>query len=102
MSRSAFARSAITLVSLFGLAVPLLAQGVEPAKVPFPTTSPDLTMAGVEYFRQALWSLPLAAALGAALALRPRRRGQPPRSSAVIQTQILLAVIGALVLLVHD
>ena len=31
-------------------------------------------------------SLPLAAALGTALAMRPRRRGTPPRSAAVVQT----------------
>ena len=40
------------------------------------------------------------AALGAVLALRPRRRGTPPRRSAVIATQIVLAVIGALIMLV--
>lgn len=44
--------------------------------------------------------LPLAAALGAALALRPRRRGTPPRQPAVIQTQIVLAVVGAVIMLV--
>jgi uncharacterized membrane protein YhiD involved in acid resistance len=49
---------------------------------------------------QALLSLPLAAALGAVLAFRPQRRGTPPRSPAVIQTQIILAVVGALVMLV--
>lgn len=48
----------------------------------------------------ALLSLPVAATLGAALAFRPRRRGTPPRSPAVIQTQIILAVVGALVMLV--
>jgi uncharacterized membrane protein YhiD involved in acid resistance len=48
----------------------------------------------------ALVALPLAAALGAALALRPRRRGTPNRSSPVIQTQIILAVIAAVVMLV--
>jgi uncharacterized membrane protein YhiD involved in acid resistance len=50
--------------------------------------------------RLALIGLPLAAALGTALAMRPRRRGTPPRSSAVIQTQIILAIIGALVMVV--
>ena len=45
-------------------------------------------------------SLPLATVLGAALALRPRRRGTPSRSSQVIQTQIILSIIGALVMLV--
>ncbi len=45
-------------------------------------------------------SLPIAAALGAALAFRPRRRGTPLRDPAVIQTQIILALVGALVMLV--
>lgn len=45
-------------------------------------------------------ALPLATALGAALALRPRRRGTPKRLSHVIQTQIILAIIGALVMIV--
>jgi hypothetical protein len=44
--------------------------------------------------------LPIAAALGTALALRPRRRGTPMRQPAVIQTQIVLAVVGALIMLV--
>ena len=48
----------------------------------------------------ALVSLPIAAALGAALAFRPQRRGTPPRDRAVIQTQIILALVGALVMLV--
>jgi uncharacterized membrane protein YhiD involved in acid resistance len=48
----------------------------------------------------AMVRLPLAAALGAALALRPRRRGTPTRDPAVIQTQIILAVVGAVIMLV--
>lgn len=48
----------------------------------------------------AMRRLPLAAALGTALALRPRRRGTPPRQPAVIQTQIILAVVGAIIMLV--
>ncbi|HUE85291.1 MAG TPA: MgtC/SapB family protein [Vicinamibacterales bacterium] len=44
--------------------------------------------------------LPVAALLGTALALRPRRRGTPPRQPAVVQTQIVLAVVGALIMLV--
>ena len=50
--------------------------------------------------RDAAIALPLAAALGTALALRPRRKGTPPRSAAVVQTQIILALIGALVMLI--
>jgi hypothetical protein len=45
-------------------------------------------------------ALPLATALGAALALRPKRRGTPKRSSQVVQTQIILAIIGSLVMIV--
>jgi uncharacterized membrane protein YhiD involved in acid resistance len=44
--------------------------------------------------------LPIAAGLGAILALRPRRRGTPVRQPAVVQTQIVLAVVGALIMLV--
>jgi hypothetical protein len=44
--------------------------------------------------------LPLAAGLGALLALRPRRRGTPPRSVAVVQTQIVLAGVGAVIMLI--
>jgi hypothetical protein len=49
-------------------------------------------------FRDVLLGLPVATALGAVLALRPVRRGTPPRNAAVIQTQIILAVVGALVM----
>lgn len=49
---------------------------------------------------QAAIALPLAALLGAVLAFRPRRRGTPPRNPAVIQTQILLAVVGAVIMLI--
>ena len=50
--------------------------------------------------REALVALPVAGVLGAALAFRPQRRGTPPRQPAVIQTQIILALVGALVMLV--
>jgi uncharacterized membrane protein YhiD involved in acid resistance len=48
----------------------------------------------------AMIRLPVAAVLGTALALRPRRRGTPPRDPAVVQTQIILAVVGAVIMLV--
>ena len=44
--------------------------------------------------------LPLAALLGTVLALRPRRRGTPERQPAVVQTQIILAIVGSLIMLV--
>ena len=49
---------------------------------------------------EALVRLPLAAALGTVLAMRPRRAGTPPRKPEVVQTQVILSVIGALVLIV--
>jgi uncharacterized membrane protein YhiD involved in acid resistance len=55
---------------------------------------------GLHEIRAAMIRLPLAAVLGAALALRPKRRGTPPRTPAVIQTQIVLSVVGAVIMLV--
>src|SRR5688572_31163953 len=52
-----------------------------------------------ELFASAI-RLPLAALLGTVLALRPRRRGTPERQPAVVQTQIVLAVVGSLIMLV--
>jgi uncharacterized membrane protein YhiD involved in acid resistance len=49
---------------------------------------------------EAIVSLPIAAFLGVALAFRPRRRGTPPRNPAVIQTQVILAIMGALIMAV--
>jgi uncharacterized membrane protein YhiD involved in acid resistance len=52
----------------------------------------------------ALWRavvrLPTAALLSAVLAFRPRRLGTPERQAPVIQTQIILAIVGAMVMLV--
>ena len=61
--------------------------------------TPD-TMTQAQELRHAAVRLPMAAALASLLALRPRRRGTPARRPAVIQTQIILAVIGAVVMLV--
>lgn len=56
--------------------------------------------AQVHQLRHALVRLPIAAGLACLLALRPRRRGTPHRQAPVIQTQIILAVVGAVVMLV--
>jgi hypothetical protein len=44
--------------------------------------------------------LPVAALLGTLLALRRRRAGTPPRDASVVETQIVLATVGALIMLV--
>jgi uncharacterized membrane protein YhiD involved in acid resistance len=58
------------------------------------------TVSAMDEVRHALIRLPLAALLGTALAVRPKRRGTPPRQPAVIQTQIILSIVGAVVMLV--
>lgn len=54
----------------------------------------------LESFWHAVVRLPIAALLSAILAFRPRRRGTPKRQASVIQTQIVLALVGAMVMLV--
>src|SRR5687767_4211787 len=61
---------------------------------------PDILEPHVAMVARAVVALPFAAVLGAVLALRPRARGTPPRSAPVIQTQIVLAVVGGLVMLI--
>src|SRR4051794_4394368 len=61
---------------------------------------PALFAGQTQMIMRALIALPFATVLGAALAFRPRRRGTPPRSAPVIQTQIILAVVGAGVMLI--
>jgi uncharacterized membrane protein YhiD involved in acid resistance len=56
--------------------------------------------AQVESFWHAVVRLPVAALLSAVLAFRPRRRGTPKRQGPVIQTQIVLALVGAMVMMV--
>ena len=48
-----------------------------------------------ESLRNAVIRLPIAAGLSAILAFRPRRRGTPERQSTVVQTQIILSIVGA-------
>src|SRR6266853_2123555 len=50
--------------------------------------------------RHAAVRLPIAVGLAVVLAMRPRRRGTPHRQAHVIQTQIILAIVGAVVMLV--
>src|SRR3954468_16930178 len=61
---------------------------------------PPSRLTQLEQLQYALVRLPLAAGLASALALRPRRRGTPHRRAPVIQTQINLALVGAVVMLV--
>lgn len=94
-----------TFVAATCLAAPAYAQGL-PADAALSSTAgesvtatPD-TAAQIRQLRHAIVRLPIAAALACVLALRPRRRGTPRRQAPVIQTQIILAIVGAVVMLV--
>lgn len=88
--------AALALTAADAPALTLGASGVSPQEPVIERSSPE--------HRPTPWrdliGLPVAAALGAALAFRPVRRGTPARDPAVIQTQIVLAVVGALIMMV--
>jgi len=71
----------------------------EPASDTIDHDTPDFD-AQLLRLTEAAVRLPLAAGLACLMAMRPRRRGAPARNPSVIQTQIILSVIGALVMLV--
>jgi uncharacterized membrane protein YhiD involved in acid resistance len=93
----------LALLTMIALAVPLALDAAQP--LPQTTAQDPGIFAGVATdtkteLRQALVRLPLAAVLGAMLAVRPKRKGTPTRQPAVIQTQIILAIVGAAVMMV--
>ena len=104
MSRRLGSRARATVLVLFGaLATSVVVAARASAAPPGPniTATPEERHEAEEVsLHHALLSLPVAALLGAALALRPQRRGTPPRNPAVIQTQIILSVVGAVVMIV--
>ena len=75
----------------------MLEQGLPPE---FSKYIPDILEGHAAMVARALLALPLAAGLGAVLAFRPRRSGTPARSAPVIQTQIILAIVGAVVMFI--
>src|SRR5262245_58762468 len=66
----------------------------------FDTTQAPPQSTQLEQLFDALYRLPLAAGLASVLALRPRRRGTPAREPSVVQTQIILAIVGAVVMII--
>ena len=85
--------------ALASLLVAVAAVGV--AQIPGAAAPPEPALQSQwESMAQAVRRIPLAAALGAILAFRPRRKGTPARQTAVVQTQIILAIVGAVVMLV--
>jgi hypothetical protein len=109
------ARVMMIVALVFWAMGPLAAQAPAPRQQPAQTQAPATpppsetaepfdTQGLVDDFRTGLGHaairLPLAALLGTALALRPRRAGSPRRDAAVIETQIVLAIVGALIMLI--
>ena len=86
---------ALVLLATIG---PLYAQPDSAAQ--FDTTEAPPQSTQLEQLLDALYRLPLAAGLASVLALRPRRRGTPPRQPSVVQTQIILAIVGAVVMII--
>lgn len=77
--------------------------GAQPIPGAPPAGDVTVDFAGVPWLEmvvEGVIRLPLAAVLGAVLAFRPKRRGTPTRTPAVVQTQIILTVVGALIMLV--
>jgi uncharacterized membrane protein YhiD involved in acid resistance len=90
----------VAAVALVGFSAIVLADQTPAQVLTNPAASEPAHVPESVPLKQALIALPVAGLLGAALAIRPQRRGTPPRQPAVIQTQIILALVGALVMLV--
>lgn len=71
-----------------------------PAGPPLSEADIDPWSMALREVRASFLRLPLAAVLGTILALRPKRRGTPKRTTPVIQTQIILSVVGAVIMLI--
>jgi uncharacterized membrane protein YhiD involved in acid resistance len=67
---------------------------------PFSAQDVSVALDGQTEIVLAFVRLPLAALFGTLLAFRPRRRSQGARKVVVMQTQIMLAVVGAVIMLV--
>jgi hypothetical protein len=99
--QGAIAPWALTIVAVIAAAGVAAAQDLPGAAAAASAQPTDMSMAAqwAEVWVAAA-RLPLAAGLAALLALRPRRKGTPNRDMGVIHTQIILAVVGTLVMLV--
>ncbi|HEX6313768.1 MAG TPA: hypothetical protein VFZ73_02870 [Gemmatimonadaceae bacterium] len=91
-------KAAVALLAM--CAVSAMFAQLAAAQFPQATAPEPTSQSQWESIGQAIRRIPLAAALGAILAFRPRRKGTPARTAAVVQTQIILAIVGAVVMLV--
>ena len=91
---------ALTCLSSLAPSAALHAQTPDPFTLQDQGGKSPIPQHTMDEIRHAVIRLPLAAALAVLLAVRPRRKGTPPRQPAVIQTQIILGIVGAVVMLV--
>lgn len=98
-ARSGQRRSVVAILALAAAALGTVAVAAEQAGGALGATNdiPDLSL---PHLRHALLCMVVAAALGSVLAVRPRRAGGPKPAAHVIQTQIMLAIVGSLVMLI--
>jgi hypothetical protein len=90
----------VVVVSVIALGL-MTVTGLAQQGAALPTGDPNVALSTLaDEVRAAAVRLPLAALLGTVMAVRPRRRGTPPRQMSVVETQIVLAVVGALIMLV--
>jgi hypothetical protein len=100
--------SAVSLAMVPVLSVPRLAAAQQETPAPQQTPAPQGPFGSLdgpapswtEMVYQGMLGLPLSAGLGALLAFRPTRRGTPKRTPAVVQTQIILTIVGTVIMLV--
>ena len=101
---SSSSRRVVSIVA--GGVIPALVLGVAAhaqlsAQTPELVANAELAVASLmDQLRDAVIRLPLAALLGTILALRPRRHATTERKMPVVETQVILAVVGALIMLV--
>jgi uncharacterized membrane protein YhiD involved in acid resistance len=91
------ATAAILLIGAAPFAARTHAQQFPP---PGPSDAAPASTDAYHEVHDALIRLPFAAVLGAMLALRPKHKGQRKRNALVVQTQIMLAVVAAVIMIV--
>jgi hypothetical protein len=94
------ASSAVAVIAVIAAAAATLSAQTLPVPGAATTEGPLTLATAWEQIASALIRLPLAGLLGTALALRPKRLGTPERTMPVVETQIVLAIVGALIMLV--
>jgi len=98
-ARSSQPRTVVVLLALGAAALGTVAVAAERADDAL-AAAIDIPSFSLADLGHAVLCLVVAALLGAVLAFRPRRAGGPPRVANVIQTQMMLAIIGSLVMLI--